>query len=212
MQSILERYHEEQVWSDKVGLLGARSISSSNLLPSQIRSLSTYGSLAITSLNVLLFIITILLVEPWKRKRLVEGVEARSVLPLLCCSPELTTLSPRLRSSTSEGQEATLASLVSLQSLLTDAQAKLDSLVAAPTAQPLTLPREAPIAFQGEDVLDTSSAVPDTDPEAEAMAILARDAEEARLTKAREQELWTMGGIGMLAGIGGSLLVASLAR
>lgn len=43
----------------------------------QIRSLSTYGSLAITSLNVLLFIITILLVEPWKRKRLVEGVEAR---------------------------------------------------------------------------------------------------------------------------------------
>lgn len=45
----------------------------------QIRSLSTYGSLAITSLNVLLFIITILLVEPWKRKRLVEGVEARCV-------------------------------------------------------------------------------------------------------------------------------------
>lgn len=45
----------------------------------QIRSLSTYGSLAITSLNVLLFIVTILLVEPWKRKRLVEGVEARYV-------------------------------------------------------------------------------------------------------------------------------------
>lgn len=43
----------------------------------QIRSLSTYGSLGITSLNVLLFIITILLVEPWRRKRLVERVEER---------------------------------------------------------------------------------------------------------------------------------------
>jgi len=47
----------------------------------QIRSLSTYGSLGITSLNVLLFIITLLLIEPWKRKRLVEGVEQRSAWP-----------------------------------------------------------------------------------------------------------------------------------
>ncbi|SCV70332.1 BQ2448_1726 [Microbotryum intermedium] len=100
MQAILERYHEEQVWSDK------------------IRSLSTYGSLGITSLNVLLFITTILLVEPWKRRRLVEGVEAR------------------LRETTSEGQEATMASLVSLQSLLTDAQEKLDRLVTSTTSAP----------------------------------------------------------------------------
>ncbi|KDE07450.1 hypothetical protein MVLG_02315 [Microbotryum lychnidis-dioicae p1A1 Lamole] len=100
MQAILERYHEEQVWSDK------------------IRSLSTYGSLGITSLNVLLFIITILLVEPWKRRRLVEGVEAR------------------LRENANEGQEATMASLLSLQSLLTDAQEKLDRLVTSTTSAP----------------------------------------------------------------------------
>ena len=45
----------------------------------QIRSLSTYGSLAITGLNVLLFVTTLLLIEPWKRKHLVEGVESRSL-------------------------------------------------------------------------------------------------------------------------------------
>lgn len=63
--------------------------------------MSTYGSLSITGLNVLLFIVTILLVEPWKRKRLVEGVETR------------------LRENTRESHEATQASLLALQSLLT---------------------------------------------------------------------------------------------
>lgn len=99
MQAILERYHEEQVWSDK------------------IRSLSTYGSLAITSLNVFLFIVTILLVEPWKRRRLVEGVEER------------------LRHSTNLSNEATVTSITTLQSLLNDAQGKLDRLlISAPLA------------------------------------------------------------------------------
>ncbi|SGY14883.1 BQ5605_C013g07146 [Microbotryum silenes-dioicae] len=123
MQAILERYHEEQVWSDKVGssagCLTPSSKSHFSRVSSQIRSLSTYGSLGITSLNVLLFIITILLVEPWKRRRLVEGVEAR------------------LRENANEGQEATMASLLSLQSLLTDAQEKLDRLVTSTTSAPL---------------------------------------------------------------------------
>lgn len=42
--------------------------------------MSTYGSLAITSLNVLLFLISILLIEPWRRRRLVENVEERSAV------------------------------------------------------------------------------------------------------------------------------------
>lgn len=174
----------------------------------QIRSLSTYGSLAITSLNVLLFIITILLVEPWKRKRLVEGVEARSVSLVVPQPPQLIFPLHRLRSSTTEGQEATLSSLMSLQALLTDAQTKLDSLVAAPTAPPPSLP----VPSAAEDALEITLTTSETDPEAEAVAILARDAELARLSAAKDQEMWTMGGIGMLAGIGGSLLVASLAR
>ncbi|KAF8967081.1 mitochondrial distribution and morphology family 33, partial [Flammula alnicola] len=59
MRSILARYHEEQVWSDK------------------IRSASTYGSLAALGLNMLVFIIAIVIVEPWKRKRLAQTFERK---------------------------------------------------------------------------------------------------------------------------------------
>jgi sensitive to high expression protein 9 len=59
MKSILERYHEEQVWSDK------------------IRSVSTYGSLAVLVVNLIVFLGAIAIVEPWKRKRLVLGLEER---------------------------------------------------------------------------------------------------------------------------------------
>ncbi|EJD40899.1 hypothetical protein AURDEDRAFT_69547 [Auricularia subglabra TFB-10046 SS5] len=58
-QSILARYHEEQVWSDK------------------IRRLSTYGQLGAMALNVLVFVTAIVWVEPWKRKRLGETFERR---------------------------------------------------------------------------------------------------------------------------------------
>jgi sensitive to high expression protein 9 len=59
LRSILARYHEEQVWSDK------------------IRSMSTYGSLAALGLNLLVFILAILIVEPWKRRRLAQTFEAK---------------------------------------------------------------------------------------------------------------------------------------
>lgn len=59
MKSILARYHEEQVWSDK------------------IRSASTYGSLAALGLNLIVFILAIVVVEPWKRRRLAQTFEAK---------------------------------------------------------------------------------------------------------------------------------------
>jgi sensitive to high expression protein 9 len=59
MRTILDRYHEEQVWSDK------------------IRSLSTYGSLGITALNICIFLLALMLVEPYKRRRMVREVEGR---------------------------------------------------------------------------------------------------------------------------------------
>lgn len=59
MRTILARYHEEQVWSDK------------------IRSASTYGSLAALALNMLVFIMAIIVVEPWKRRRLAQTFEAK---------------------------------------------------------------------------------------------------------------------------------------
>ncbi|KAJ7465320.1 Mdm33 family-domain-containing protein [Mycena latifolia] len=59
MRTILARYHEEQVWSDK------------------IRSASTYGSLAALGLNLLVFVVAIIFVEPWKRRRLAMTFEKK---------------------------------------------------------------------------------------------------------------------------------------
>ncbi|KAG8937175.1 sensitivity to high expression protein she9 [Tulasnella sp. 418] len=59
MRAILNRYHEEQVWSDK------------------IRSASTYGSLLVLGVNVAVFILAIVFVEPYKRKRLAQTFEKR---------------------------------------------------------------------------------------------------------------------------------------
>ncbi|XBW36556.1 hypothetical protein QEN19_002132 [Hanseniaspora menglaensis] len=54
---ILKRYHEEQVWSDK------------------IRKLSTYGTLLLLVINLLSFFILHLIFEPRKRRRLVAAFE-----------------------------------------------------------------------------------------------------------------------------------------
>ncbi|KAJ7288575.1 Mdm33 family-domain-containing protein [Mycena rebaudengoi] len=59
MRTILARYHEEQMWSDK------------------IRSASTYGSLAALGLNLLVFVTAIVFVEPWKRRRLAMTFEKK---------------------------------------------------------------------------------------------------------------------------------------
>lgn len=59
MRSILARYHEEQVWSDK------------------IRSASTYGSLAVLGLNLFVFVMAIVVVEPWKRKKMTMAFEKK---------------------------------------------------------------------------------------------------------------------------------------
>ena len=57
--SILARYHEEQIWSDK------------------IRRMSTWGTWGLMGVNVLLFVIFQIGVEPWRRKRLVKGFEEK---------------------------------------------------------------------------------------------------------------------------------------
>jgi len=59
MRAILARYHEEQVWSDK------------------IRSASTYGQLTILGMNLFIFVLAIVLVEPWKRRRMAKAFEEK---------------------------------------------------------------------------------------------------------------------------------------
>ncbi|KAI8384815.1 mitochondrial distribution and morphology family 33, partial [Radiomyces spectabilis] len=56
-RSIMERYHEEQLWSDK------------------IRSVSTYGTWALMVVNLLLFVAVQTVFEPHKRKRLTQRFE-----------------------------------------------------------------------------------------------------------------------------------------
>jgi len=57
--TILARYHEEQIWSDK------------------IRRMSTWGTWGLMGVNVLLFLVFQIGVEPWRRKRLVKGFEQK---------------------------------------------------------------------------------------------------------------------------------------
>ncbi|CAO3593262.1 unnamed protein product [Absidia cylindrospora] len=56
-RSIMERYHDEQLWSDK------------------IRSVSTYGTWALMVLNLMLFVAVQTVFEPRKRKRLTDRFE-----------------------------------------------------------------------------------------------------------------------------------------
>ncbi|KAI4188094.1 MAG: hypothetical protein L6R41_002345, partial [Letrouitia leprolyta] len=58
-ESILKRYHEEQIWSDK------------------IRRMSTWGTWGLMGVNVLLFLVFQLGLEPWRRGRLVRGFEEK---------------------------------------------------------------------------------------------------------------------------------------
>ncbi len=53
---ILRRYHEEQIWSDR------------------IRRQSTWGTWGLMGVNVLLFLVLQFVAEPWKRGRLMRGV------------------------------------------------------------------------------------------------------------------------------------------
>ncbi|POR35323.1 Sensitive to high expression protein 9, mitochondrial [Tolypocladium paradoxum] len=61
---ILKRYHEEQIWSDR------------------IRRASTWGTWGLMGMNFVLFVVLQFVAEPWRRKRLVRGVveEEKGVL------------------------------------------------------------------------------------------------------------------------------------
>jgi len=97
MRSILARYHEEQVWSDK------------------IRSVSTYGQLAVLGVNVLVFVLAIALVEPWKRRRLAQTFE-RKVEELEAANLDVVTKGIETLQSKLEEQEKFLATFAAASS------------------------------------------------------------------------------------------------
>ena len=94
MRAILARYHEEQVWSDK------------------IRSVATYGQLAVLGANVLVFVLAIVLVEPWKRRRLMQAFERR-VLEMEAANLEAVSKGMDALRGRLEEQEETILARVS---------------------------------------------------------------------------------------------------
>jgi len=76
--AILQRYHEEQVWSDK------------------IRSVATWANVAGFLLNFFIFLVAIAIVEPWKRKRLVARVEERMTSLIARVEEQVSDISHRL--------------------------------------------------------------------------------------------------------------------
>ena len=127
-KTILARYHEEQIWSDK------------------IRRMSTWGTWGLMGVNVLLFLVFQIGVEPWRRKRLVRGFEEKVVEALgrdgtaLGAVQAETTIEPAAAHRDSDpttGEEAAVE------------ESQQDEQIAIPVATPeLALVDETPLISQ----------------------------------------------------------------
>lgn len=100
-RAILARYHEEQVWSDK------------------IRQMSTWGTWGLMGLNVLLFVVFQIMIEPWRRRRLVRGFEEKVEIALQERDAQLAGL----RDSVDSHAAATTAATAAAASTTTTAAA-----------------------------------------------------------------------------------------
>ncbi|KAH6608407.1 hypothetical protein Trco_001753 [Trichoderma cornu-damae] len=88
---ILKRYHEEQIWSDR------------------IRRASTWGTWGLMGMNFVLFVVLQFVAEPWKRKRLVKGVVAEEKRILQDVQAELAVIKTNLDQMAEAAAEAARA-------------------------------------------------------------------------------------------------------
>ena len=123
--SILARYHEEQIWSDK------------------IRRMSTWGTWGLMGVNVLLFLVFQIGVEPWRRKRLVKGFEDKVMEALEREGSAVETTPEKIQMT----QGATSAEVQEAQAAITPADIGEDAQIPA-AADPVP---EVPLPLQ-EDV------------------------------------------------------------
>ncbi|ESZ92730.1 hypothetical protein SBOR_6895 [Sclerotinia borealis F-4128] len=124
--SILSRYHEEQIWSDK------------------IRRMSTWGTWGLMGVNVLLFLVFQFGFEPWRRRRLVAGFEekVREALD----NQKTLTMSTAIRGAEIGGGEG---SEVSLDEIVATSIQELEEEVADETLDELAV-EAAAAAIEGE--------------------------------------------------------------
>jgi sensitive to high expression protein 9, mitochondrial len=111
---ILRRYHEEQIWSDR------------------IRRQSTWGTWGLMGVNILLFIVLQFVAEPWKRKRLMKGIAAEEKAALDAVRRELE----EVRGALATREEAAAAAAAAASASAAPAAAVVEDagLEAAPVA------------------------------------------------------------------------------
>ena len=122
--SILARYHEEQIWSDK------------------IRRMSTWGTWGLMGVNVLLFLVFQIGVEPWRRKRLVKGFEDK-VMEALEREGSVVSATP---AEVSMAQDATVPVEMEEGQIPAATEPLSDSPTEAPLPPQETIPSEPVIA------------------------------------------------------------------
>ncbi|KAI8143559.1 Mdm33 family-domain-containing protein [Fennellomyces sp. T-0311] len=137
-QSIMERYHEEQLWSDK------------------IRSVSTYGTWALMVLNLLLFFAVQTIFEPMKRKRLTDRFEDLLVAKVAEEELKFKELMDEREITLNEQQKSILAAVEDLAASVSTGQQYIESRfdaeerrakeeVAAPPPAPEIIPAVDPV-------------------------------------------------------------------
>ncbi|KAH7134317.1 Mdm33 family-domain-containing protein [Dactylonectria macrodidyma] len=135
---ILKRYHEEQIWSDR------------------IRRASTWGTWGLMGMNFLLFVVLQFVAEPWKRRRLVRGVvaEEKAVLDEVRLQLEQVKLALERRDPA-----AAIEPMVEAVKVVEEAQAPAAEVAALPEAAPTATSVE-PKAVIATDLLGETSETP----------------------------------------------------
>ena len=119
---ILRRYHEEQIWSDR------------------IRRQSTWGTWGLMGVNILLFLVLQFVAEPWRRRRMIKGIaesekgamdEFRRELGEVRAALEVSTQREQARSQAEAYAQAQTEAHVQAQ---TEAEAEADAGVEAAQA------------------------------------------------------------------------------
>ncbi|KAH7150453.1 Mdm33 family-domain-containing protein [Dactylonectria estremocensis] len=132
---ILKRYHEEQIWSDR------------------IRRASTWGTWGLMGMNFLLFVVLQFVAEPWKRRRLVRGVvaEEKAVLDEVRVQLEQVKLALERRDPA-----AAIEPVVEAVKVVEEAQAPAAEVTALPEAAPAAASMEPTAVIPAHIVVGTS--------------------------------------------------------
>ncbi|KAK1988850.1 Mdm33 family-domain-containing protein [Colletotrichum cereale] len=137
---ILKRYHEEQIWSDR------------------IRRASTWGTWGLMGVNVLLFIVLQFVAEPWKRRRLVLGVVEEEKAVLEGVTAELAGLKAALaqREATDAAADVAAKAAAAAPAAIGEETLVAEATEAAPAATAAT----ASLTAAGEEALGANFEEP----------------------------------------------------